>query len=915
MPIKKSMTDRNVKYYRDEIIREKISLSRSIKEKLLLISLVLAFFSATIVQAGVVGKISGLVEDSKTGKPIVGATVRINGTSFVTKTDVDGEFFVINMPVGKYDISVTSVGYERIVRKDVRVLLDLTTPVNFEINQSTLRLQEEVIVTAENPVIQKDLTSSRVIFTADHLKHLPNIITVKSVLTNYPGVIVDRDNDLHVRGGRSGQVSYYFDGFSVQDPFISQSGIKIMPNALEELSLTSGGYTAEYGEALSGVVSAITREGGQSYHGGIKMYEGMTHSYSVLSGEWGSLDRVGNRSTSFNLSGPIPGVGSSHQTFFAAGEYLHDPTYLPHNGSVSYTGTTKLSLQPSQKFKIKANFTYHNAHGEEYEHRDVNGVSYDLNLDGLPSFEKNSFLAGISGLYSVSERLIITNSFNHFMTNYKSAPGALFDLYWDQWPGYSLNAQGNYDGTIDDDNYLGNRDYADVLQATGFTVGNDFKPTYRWRESFYNAYKLNVIGQVNNTNQIKAGFEWRKYKIDWDYKLFYNDNPYGEKYNSSPSYISGFVQDKMEYKEFIINVGMRVDYRDADISYNVDPGGFTPVYKQADSKTRWAPRLGISFPISSRSKMHFNYGIYYQEPKFRYLYTNLEGDISTGYPLLGNPDLSPEQTTSYELGLDHLIDRNVRLNVVAYFKDINDLVTTRSSFREAGLPVTHFDNDDYGSVKGIDLTFEKFPGSGYLNGSISYSYMIATGIGSTALEPYYTYITSVTDTLAPVSEYPLNFDQRHTVTALLSFRVPRDWDARLLGMNIPGAWNLNVVGSYGSGLPYTSTDNKGARLGERNEARLPSHFTVDMRINKDISIGSSNSRQFSFFVEVDNLFNSKNILGVYTNTGRPDYDGNVIGAGLALDADEISFYDSLYDHDPQNFSPPRTIRTGIEFSF
>ena len=190
-------------------------MSRLTKIKPLLITLIVLVFSANFVQAGVVGKISGLVEDGKTGKPIVGATVRINGTSLVTKTDVDGEFFVINLPVGKYDISVTSVGYKRIVHKNVRVLIDLTTPVNFEINQSTLRLQEEVVVTAENPLIQKDLTASNVIFTADHLKYLPNIITVKSVLTNYPSVVVDRDNDLHIRGGRAGQASYYFDGFSV----------------------------------------------------------------------------------------------------------------------------------------------------------------------------------------------------------------------------------------------------------------------------------------------------------------------------------------------------------------------------------------------------------------------------------------------------------------------------------------------------------------------------------------------------------------------------------------------------------------------------------------------------------------------------------------------------------------------------
>lgn len=169
MPINKSMTIRK-SHNRDSFFQEEIFLSRLSKIIHLLTWLIVFVFSANFIQAGVVGKISGLVEDGKTGKPIVGATIRINGTSLVTKTDVDGEYFVINLPVGKYDISVTSVGYERIVHKNVRVLIDLTTPVNFEINQSTLQLQEEVVVTAENPVIQKDLTASKVIFTADHLR-------------------------------------------------------------------------------------------------------------------------------------------------------------------------------------------------------------------------------------------------------------------------------------------------------------------------------------------------------------------------------------------------------------------------------------------------------------------------------------------------------------------------------------------------------------------------------------------------------------------------------------------------------------------------------------------------------------------------------------------------------------------------
>jgi len=882
-------------------------LRKRLNLPLVLHSAVLVLIISSQILAAVNGKISGTVVDTKTDEPIVGATVRVLGTNMATKTDDDGEYFIISLPSGKWDISVTHVGFEPVTQKGVRVLVDLTTPVDFNMQAAAVELGRQVIVHATRPLVQKDLTASRIIFTSDRLSTLPNILTVQSVLSNYPGVVVDRDNSMHVRGGRSGQVAYYFDGFSVQDPFVANSGIHIIPSALEELSLISGGYTAEYGEALSGVVSAVTREGSSQYHGGIRMYEGASHAYDVTTADWSKLRRVGNRAVAFNLSGPIPGVDPKRYTFFSAGEYLRNATYLPHNGMISYTGTAKMAVQPFSGIKLKSNVTYYKADGDSYTHRDVNGRSYDFNLDGLPAFKKESYLIGLSGNYAFNERTLLTTTFNTFSTWTKSAPNHLMDVYWNEWPGYS-------EGTIDDDNYGNDRDYTDPQQVVGFTTGSDFNPTYRRRESKYNSFVTSLLTQVNKWNQIKVGVEYRKNNVDWDFKQFFNDNPYGEKYTSSPLYASAYIQDKMEYDHFIINFGLRYDYRDADISYNVTPADTTVTYKKADSKGRFSPRLGVSFPISEKSVMHFNYGIYYQVPRYTYLYSNLHGDISTGYPLLGNPDLEPEQTTSYELGLDHVIGEELRLDVTAYYKDIEDLVTTRSSFKVAGNAVTSFTNGDYGSVKGVDISLEKLQISGYFSGSISYSYMIATGNGSYALEPYYTFLTSTEDTLAPVSEYALDFDQRHTVTALLSYCVPTDWQGRLFGAAIPGAWGISMVGHYGSGLPYTPTDASGNRLGDRNEGRLPANYTVDMRFNKDFSFGAGNY-PLKFFVEVDNLFNKHNVIDIYSRTGQADDDGIQTGAGLALDQTEVDRLDQLYDHDPQHFSPPRTVRAGFEVNF
>ena len=863
--------------------------------------------------AGVSGKISGVVIDSVTGEPIVGATVHVLGTDIGTVTDIDGEYFMINLPVGKYDLAVQYLGYEPITKTGVRVLVDLTTPLDFEIAQAPVDIGREIIVTASNPVIQQDLTASRVIFTEERLQTLPNITSVQSVLTNYPGVVEDRDQSLHVRGGRSGQVTYYYDGFNVQDPFTSSQGLNIIPSALEELSLTSGGYSAEYGEALSGIVNAVAREGGPEYRGGVKVYEGFTHQYDVGQGNWGDLSTAGNRAVSFDLSGPLPGLDKKRNTFFAAGQYLTNETHLPHNERTSWTGTGKFKLQPANGWKIKTNLTYYTADGSIYDHRDVNGISYDFNLDGLPHLERESYLVGLSTDYAFSDKTVLSASMNRFQTWTKAAPEHLFDLYWNEWPGYSVDDSGVYNGSIDDNNYLGYQDFSDPQQVVGFTVGDDFEPSYQERKTRYHSFSMRLLNQFNKWNQIKTGFEYRTYDIYWDFKQFYNDQPYGEKYSSKPTYASLYLQDKMEYDYFIVNLGLRYDYHNADIEYNITPYELEATWKEADSKHKISPRLGVSFPVEENTRLHFNYGVYYQEPRFTYLYLNYQGDVTTGRPLLGNPDLEPEETTAYELGFDHLVNEELRLTATAYFKDVKDLVTTRNDGTFGSMEVTKFVNEDYGSVKGFDVAIEKLPSRGYFSGSVSYGYMIATGNGSNALEPYYDWLYSTTDDARPVTEYPLDFDQRHTVTTVLNYRVPGDWDGRIFGQKLPGNWGLTAVGYYGSGLPYTKTDQNGIRLGERNEGRLPASYTVDVRFNKDFILSTSN--RLSFFVEVDNLFDRRNVIDLYSSTGLPDNDGVRPGGGLALDQQELDRYDNLYDHDPQHYSAPRTIRTGVEFNF
>lgn len=882
----------------------------------ILIGFTLAVCAASNLSASTTGKISGVVTNVATGDPLVGATVMIEGTPIGTKTDEDGEYFIINVPVGKYRIAISYVGFQRITKEDVRVLADLTTPVDFELEETAVEVPEQVVSATLAP-IQKDMTESKMIFTADRIRVMPNASTIQAVLNKYPGVVTDENDALHVRGGRAGQLSYYYDGFSIQDPFVANSGMYIIPSALEELSLTTGGYSAEYGDALSGVVNAVTPEGGSQYHGAFKYYEGATYPYNPGTGQIDALKRVGDRGFSGRLSGPLFTLEPKRYNFFAAAELLKAPTYLPENTTNSFTGTTNFTMQPTGKTKWKGNFSYYHADGDVFIHRDGNGRSYNFNMDGLPGFEKESYLVGINGNYNFNEQLVWMTSLSRFSSATKQAPKSLFDKYWKEWPGYSEDVNGRYNGTIHENNYGNGNAYdpSNPYNLVGFTTGSDFLPAYHEREAAYNAVHTDLIYQVSKTHQFKTGVEYRSYDIAWDVKQFYNTNPYGEKYSSTPLYLASYIQDKMEYANLVINAGVRIDYRNVDVTYNATPGQSNLIYKNSDAKTRISPRLGMSFPISEKTVMHFNYGLYYQAPQFNYVYMNLQGDVSTGFPLVGNPNLEPEETISYELGVDHMIADDLRLDITAYYKDINDLVTTTSPYMSGGNPVTFFENGDYGSARGIDVAIEKLPLKGFFSASIAYSYMIAGGNGSYALEPYYTYITSSEDTLAPVTEYPLDFDQRHTLTAVVEYRVPAGWNRRWMGFKLPDAWGVSMVGYYGSGLPYTPTDQRGNRLGERNEGRLPARYSVDMRMNKTFTLSGSKNRSVDFFVEINNLFNRRNAIDVYSRTGQAYTDGSRPGSGYASNQQELDHLDKIYDNDPQNYSPPRSIRTGVEFKF
>ena len=857
------------------------------------------------------GKIAGIVQDAKTGDPLAGATVKVTGTQLSTQTDADGEFYIINLPVGEYTLTVTYMGYDSYILKEVRVLTDLTTPVEFPLQTNPIQINKSTTVVARRPLIQKDKVSSGTIVTRTDISSMAASRSIFSILNSMSGTVMTADSGLHVRGGRKGTVTYMFDNFTIQDPFDNTVGMRIVPDALEELSLTSGGLEPEYGEALSGVVKAVTREGGETFRGRLKSYTGMTQPYDVNTGDFGAMRATNDRTMALDISGPIAKIGDRWVTFFGAGEVTRNDGYLPHSNLKMNSGIGKLVMFPTGKTKLQLEGAYDYRDRQRYVHRDNNNRSYDFNLDGLGKSETKAYLVGLTGSYNKSANTVLEMRLNHFKTRTKQAPESIFNLHWDQWPGYSVDSVGNYNGTIDDDNYR----LATEYDQLGYTSGDDFYPYYLERMAAYSGAQLSVLSQLDKYNQFKIGGEARHYELYWDNRQFYNVKPYGETYRVFPLMGAAYMQDKMEFNDLIMNFGLRFDYQYSDVNYWHN-AIIKDYQKHSTPKTQLSPRFGISHPVSANSNLYFNYGYLFQQPNYRLMYTNLRADLNTGYPLIGNPDLEPEKSIYYELGWNQVLNDAMKINLNTYYRDITRLVGSRDIMDEKGNIFTVFANADYGEVKGFDLDIENISRQMF-NWSLSYSYMLAEGNASDPYEGYYSYATVTGDSRPPwpVHAYPLAFDQRHKLTALVDFQVARHQKLELFGMKMPDAWGVNLVAQYGSGLPFTRTDATGKRIGSLNGERMPFSLVFNLRANKNFFLSMEGKTSLSLFVEVENMFNRRNVTQVYQATGLPDQDASPPLSANLPNYQQALIWQRLLANDPQHYDYPRQLRLGMEINF
>ncbi|MBL7190968.1 TonB-dependent receptor [bacterium] len=457
----------------------------------------------------------------------------------------------------------------------------------------------------------------------------------------------------------------------------------------------------------------------------------------------------------------------------------------------------------------------------------------------------------------------------------------------------------------------------------------DASAFYQDRETTTYNLKFKIQSQLSKHHEVNAGAQFKYYETSMQSiqqpDLPYvseiplpSDSPYPDRGNSRDYYdykpFEGglFFSDKMEFEGLIINASMRWDFFIHDPKYinlteqlTADNPYFT--YQNSRGQQKLAPRLGISHPITRGSKLFFNYSHKYQHPSFDYFFKSQTSNLAAA-PYVGNPDLEYQKTVEYELGVETEIGKFWVLRLAGYYKDNYNLV--------GSIPIVYgpldfrlYSNTNYGRARGMEIKIDKTFSQNYL---FSFTYDFSYALGKTSAN-YYDSMVRLADVTTNHDEYPLGWDERHVINMYTSVRYQHKEYPRLFGFRLPDNWLLTIQWAFGSGVPYTPsqyTTGMASELILPNSSRYPWTEKTSLKFEKYFKPFKNSALEPYFGIEVDNLFNKKNISELYAETGSPYYathpdNPNYNPIGQRGD----------YDANPRNFDPGRNVsfRFGVRF--
>ena len=817
------------------------------------------------------GKLTGTITQKSDNSPAVGVNIMIVDTYLGAASGQDGRFGILNIPPGTYSVRVDAIGFAPVVLQNVRITTSQTTEINIKLDESVVEGQE-VIVVAERPLIQKDLTASQRVTTAKEIADMP-VESFLGVLSTHAGVNKSADGALHVRGGRSNEVGYYIGGVSMSNPFFTNSlAVGLSNKALEEMKLVSGAFNAEYGNAMSGVVNVKVKDGGKDYRASLSYYTGDYNSKADdIFPNISDQSFTANTTLDAFVSGPvIPGLGDK-LTFNISVRRNQSEGYL--NGVREHSPGDFAYFPPSGNWYIQ--------------------MSGDSSYVPMNPSESNNFLSKftwrLSPRIKISAQSIMSKTQSKSYTHvYKYNPEGIATGYTENnnhslQINHSLSAKSFYEGNVffsdtDYKNYL----YADTLDqryvntdyintepttATFLFGGTQMGHTYRNSKSV--GGKFDFTSQVSSNHEIKTGFSFRNdnlvernltvlYDQNFDEPtvLAENKSPYHIFYDKDAVQYSAYIQDKMEYSSMIMNIGIRYDAfvpNDSTIANLLYPEADQ---KEAKIKTMVSPRVGVSLPITDKGIFHFSYGHFYQMPTLRNLYR--ESYFGAGLaPTVGNPNLKPEKTVLYEFGFQQQFGNLIGMDFNVFYKDIRELLALQSiRYNSPNYGPSNYSiylNKDYGSARGLTLSMTKrYDPVSRTSLWVDYTYQKSEGNSVNSGAFYFSALSGAEEEKLIV---PLSWDQSHLLNTTL-----------IIGD--PSKTTLGIIGKISTGWPYTPSIPNANFIPKPNSGRKPIQKNVDAKLETRVSV---RGYRVALFIRVYNLLDIRNERYVFDDTGTAKY--------------------------------------------
>ncbi|MGH7514889.1 MAG: TonB-dependent receptor [Gemmatimonadales bacterium] len=899
------------------------------------------------------GAVSGTVRESGTKRPLLGAQVLVDDRIGAV-TDSLGLYRVRAVRTGWHRAAARLIGFRGVVLDSVFVRAGATVTADFSLDASAVELAPLVVTAPVDELLDPLATSSEQKISAADLRDLP-VSSLEEAIALSAGAVGQS-----YRGGRIGEESFILDGLGVKNQLDAASGglgLRIPPDMLGEASLVTNGFSARYGQALSGLVNVVTLDPGERWEGRSAIETdrpfggGLDHGLDRLAvraggpvtkgiGLVGAIDIAGRLDDDpVNAPSPDDPLDPRNQ----------QPNLLPHNSGEQWNGAAKAVVPLTSSTVLRV----FGVHSEDQR------LLFDPAFKYAPDFAPAQRLRGD-----------LVNGHLQFRTPATSSFPVIVDLRGGRFVREFL--RGQLDGTVDykvgaltgSRFHIVGEDVARALSQSpdpipglvqpgfsdaspwgvpAFFLGGGSRGDLAWNRFGETRLQLDATyGGIRRVDLFVGGQysaqQVRTYQRILGFMPPDDTVPPPAVSAFSPRSMSAYVEAQTRIADLGITAGLRYDEFDS----RTQQAGLS-----RGSSRSVSPRFAVSTVLNGATFVA-SYGRFTQPPDYQFLVDAAFDDTTrTGRFRRGNPDLGFERATQYEFSVRVRPREAISLRVGVYVKRLDGLV--------ASVPLgvnpdsTIFGNADAGTTRGVEILAERELRNGY-GFRVAYTLQSAK---ATSTDPFLLNRLLVVDpqtgdTIRPArAEFPLDFDQRHTLTVIGRGKVPDQVGPRILGVRPVAGLEGAVIVRALSGLPYSLSDTlvTDSILGLPNGQRLPWTTTVDLLVRRPLKLGPTTG---GIYLDVRNLLNHRNVVAVRRDTGEPQADeagisrmaeaayqahpepipyessryrasADLNGDGYVANRDELF---PMYVAAARDFSqplfaygPPRLMRLGIEVLF